>query len=164
MWGLTFTNWYLDRFLSQYFDFSVSVIPATLRTHLHLHVVLTSRTNGRSLGTFRKALLFRKSGVLDRKVLSLPVSLCLSKVKIWHLAGTFVRRPDSNVQSVRRTNQVVAAAVTATVRPTAGSFMWPRTDMTSQHTCYNLATRALLTAIRDKRWCSWENVQQQALW
>jgi len=79
------------------FDFPVSVIPATLRTHLHLHAALTSRTNG--------------------------------------LAATFVWRPKSTVQCVRRRNQVVvAAAVTATVRPTAGSFMWPRTDMTSQLT------------------------------
>ena len=37
---------------------------------LHLHLVLSSRTNGRSLGTFHKAVLFRKSRSigLGRKV------------------------------------------------------------------------------------------------
>jgi hypothetical protein len=33
-----------------------------LHTQLHLHVALTRRTNGRSLATFQKAMLFRKSG------------------------------------------------------------------------------------------------------
>ena len=31
----------------------VGIIPPTLPTQLHLHVALTRRTNGRSLGTFR---------------------------------------------------------------------------------------------------------------
>jgi len=39
------------------------IIPPMLRTHL-LHVALTRRTNGRSLGTFRKAVLLRNSGSL----------------------------------------------------------------------------------------------------
>jgi len=30
----------MDRFLFQYFDFPVIVIPATLRTHLHLQAAL----------------------------------------------------------------------------------------------------------------------------
>jgi hypothetical protein len=44
------------------------IIPPMLHTHL-LHVALTRRTNGRILGTFRKAVLFRNSGSL-RTVLS----------------------------------------------------------------------------------------------
>ena len=40
----------------------VSIIPPTLRTHLHLHVALTRRPNKRSLETFQKATPFRKSG------------------------------------------------------------------------------------------------------
>ena len=40
----------------------VSIIPPVLCIHLHRHVFLTSRTNGRCLGTFQKAKLFRKSG------------------------------------------------------------------------------------------------------
>jgi hypothetical protein len=40
----------------------VSVIPSVFHIHFHLHVALTRRTNGRSLGTFQKAVLFRKSG------------------------------------------------------------------------------------------------------
>jgi hypothetical protein len=40
----------------------VSVIPPMLHIHHHLHVPLTRRTNGRSLRTFQKEMLFRKSG------------------------------------------------------------------------------------------------------
>jgi hypothetical protein len=43
----------------------ISTIPPTLHTHLHLHVALTGRTNGPSLGTIRKATLFRQSGSTD---------------------------------------------------------------------------------------------------
>jgi hypothetical protein len=39
----------------------VSIIPPMLHIHLHLQVVVTRRTNGRILGTFHKAALFRKS-------------------------------------------------------------------------------------------------------
>ena len=35
----------------------VSIIPPLLHSYLRLHVALTRRTNGRSLGTFQKALL-----------------------------------------------------------------------------------------------------------
>ena len=38
----------------------VSIIPPMLHAHLHLHFSLT-RTTGRSLGTFQKAMLLRKS-------------------------------------------------------------------------------------------------------
>ena len=49
-------------FLSKYFGFSPVIINApTLRTH-HLNFTLTRRTNGRNLGTFERAILFRKSG------------------------------------------------------------------------------------------------------
>jgi len=40
-----------------------------------LYVVFSRRTNGRSLGTFQTAMLFRKSGALYRKVLSLFSSI-----------------------------------------------------------------------------------------
>jgi hypothetical protein len=44
---------------SAYFSFRpVSIIPQMFHTHLHLHVVLTRRTNGRYLGTFQKAMPF----------------------------------------------------------------------------------------------------------
>jgi hypothetical protein len=42
----------------------VSIIPPMFLTHLHLHVVLTRKTKGRSLETFRKAMLFRKLGTI----------------------------------------------------------------------------------------------------
>ena len=42
--------------------FPVYIIPPMLHTHLHLYVALTRRTNGRSLGTFQIAVLFRQSG------------------------------------------------------------------------------------------------------
>jgi hypothetical protein len=45
----------------------VIIFPSMLHTHLHLHVALTRRTNGRSLGTFQKAKLFRKSRLIGRR-------------------------------------------------------------------------------------------------
>jgi len=39
----------------------VSIIPSIRYTHLHLHVTLTRKTNRRSLGTFKNAMLFPKS-------------------------------------------------------------------------------------------------------
>jgi hypothetical protein len=36
-------------------------------THLHLHVAPTRRTNGRSLASFQKAVVFRKSGNIEEK-------------------------------------------------------------------------------------------------
>ena len=41
---------------------AVIIIPPLLRTHLHLHVALTRRTKGRSVGTFQKEMLSPKSG------------------------------------------------------------------------------------------------------
>jgi hypothetical protein len=43
-----------------WFSFAIIISPM-LRGHLHLHVVLTRRANGQSLGTFQKAVHFRKS-------------------------------------------------------------------------------------------------------
>ena len=40
----------------------VNIIPPISHIYLHLHLALTRRVNGRSLGTFQKAMLFRKSG------------------------------------------------------------------------------------------------------
>jgi hypothetical protein len=40
----------------------VSIIPPMLHLHFQLHVVLIRRTNGRSPGTKKKAILFRKFG------------------------------------------------------------------------------------------------------
>jgi hypothetical protein len=42
--------------------YHVSIFPPMLHTHLHLHVALTRRTNGPSLGTCQKPVVFRKSG------------------------------------------------------------------------------------------------------
>ena len=41
-----------------------SINPPMLHTHLHLHVALTRKTNGRSLRTFHDSLFFRISGVV----------------------------------------------------------------------------------------------------
>lgn len=40
----------------------VTIIPPVIDTHLHPHVTVTRRTNGRSLWNFQKSMLFRKSG------------------------------------------------------------------------------------------------------
>jgi len=37
---------------------TVSIIPSLFHTHLHLHVALSRRTNGRSLGTSKKQCSF----------------------------------------------------------------------------------------------------------
>jgi hypothetical protein len=44
------------------FSLPLSVIPAVLHTRLHLGLALTSTTNERNLGTFQKAIFFRKAG------------------------------------------------------------------------------------------------------
>jgi len=64
LWDLWCTKWRWDRFFSQYFSFSLSlrIIPPLLHTHLHTQVALITWTNGRRLGAFQKAMLFRKSG------------------------------------------------------------------------------------------------------
>jgi hypothetical protein len=54
-------------FLSVQRGFRVNIIPSMLRTRLRLYVALTSRKNERSLGTFQKAKLVRKSGSIRQK-------------------------------------------------------------------------------------------------
>jgi hypothetical protein len=54
-------------FLRVLLAFPVSIIPAILDTRLHPKVALTRRTNGRSLGTFHKAVPFRKSWNIEWK-------------------------------------------------------------------------------------------------
>jgi hypothetical protein len=50
------------RFLANKVTLEASVLPGQCPcTHLHPHVATTRRTNGRSLGTFQKAMLLRKS-------------------------------------------------------------------------------------------------------
>jgi hypothetical protein len=69
-------------FLPVLLFYLVCIIPPTLHTHLHLHVALTRRTNGRSLGTSRKEMLFRKSISVGQKrlPLSIPPPPLLCKV------------------------------------------------------------------------------------
>lgn len=45
----------------------VNIIPPMLRTLLHLHVALTRNSNGCSLGTYHKAMLFRELGTTGWK-------------------------------------------------------------------------------------------------
>jgi hypothetical protein len=46
----------------------VIIIPPMLHTHLRLHVALTRRTNGRSVGIFQKTKFFLKSRSAGKKV------------------------------------------------------------------------------------------------
>jgi len=46
----------------------LSVIPPIPHTHFQLHVAVTRRTNGRSLGTFQKTILFRKPDSPGQKI------------------------------------------------------------------------------------------------
>jgi hypothetical protein len=48
---------------------SVSIIPPVLHIHLHLHVALTRRTNGRSLGNLQKKYLFGNRRAENRKII-----------------------------------------------------------------------------------------------
>jgi hypothetical protein len=41
--------------------FPVNIIPQMLHAHHHLHVSLTRKTNGRTLGNFLKEVILRKS-------------------------------------------------------------------------------------------------------
>lgn len=54
---------------------SGSIIQPTLHTHLHLHIVLTSRTNGRSLGTPGMEEHWAKNGFLQMSEGGLSISL-----------------------------------------------------------------------------------------
>jgi len=47
-------------FLQELPFFLVNIIPPVLHTHLHLHVAITRRTNGRNLRTFQKEMIFWK--------------------------------------------------------------------------------------------------------
>ena len=47
--------------------FSCRYHPINAHIHLRLHTAITIRTNGRSLGTFHKAMLFRKSNSMRQK-------------------------------------------------------------------------------------------------
>jgi hypothetical protein len=55
--------------------FFLPVITTLMLYTLHLHVAVT-RTNGRSLETFQKAMLFQNRGAMDRK--ELPPFLLMS--------------------------------------------------------------------------------------
>ena len=49
----------------------VTTIPPTLHAHLHLHVSLNKRTDGRVLRIFLKALPFRKSDAIVYRLTSI---------------------------------------------------------------------------------------------
>jgi len=42
--------------------YPLGIIPTKLHTQLHLRVAVNRKTNGRSLGTFKKGTFFRKWG------------------------------------------------------------------------------------------------------
>jgi len=47
---------------------SVSIIPPVLRVHLHLHVILTRRTNGKAGGLSKNKSCFGNRGALNVRV------------------------------------------------------------------------------------------------
>jgi len=66
----------------------VHIIPPTLHTHLYLHVALTRRTNGRSLGNFLKqCFFFGNLWALDRKKLPIcfffSLQICSTESRFW---------------------------------------------------------------------------------
>ena len=56
---LWWTKWHWGRFFSAYCRIPCLCHSINFRTHLHLHVALTTGTNGRTLETFQQAVLFR---------------------------------------------------------------------------------------------------------
>jgi hypothetical protein len=55
-----------------------------LHTHIHLHVALTGQANGQNPGTFQNANAFGNREALDRKY----VSVTLSMVTLKHASPT----------------------------------------------------------------------------
>jgi len=101
-WDLWWTKWHCDRFFSQYFSFPpVSVYPPMLSRHFHLHVALTRRTNGRSLGTFRKKQCsFVNREAVDRQALSFYRLYLAAPWLRRSVAGLSPRRPRFDPSSV----------------------------------------------------------------
>lgn len=63
-------TWHWDRFLQLLWFSPASVVTPGLRTyHLHLHIALIRRINGRSLSIFKKQCCFVNRRALKRKVL-----------------------------------------------------------------------------------------------
>jgi hypothetical protein len=56
----------------------VSIIPSMLRTYLDRLAALNRRTSRLSLGTFQKAMLFRKSGIMGYKNIFICIVLKMS--------------------------------------------------------------------------------------
>ena len=82
MFDLCWTKSHWDRLFSQYFRFTLSVSFHQCFTliFIFVYVALTRRTNERSLETFQKEILFRKSEALERKDFHFSPSLALCKV------------------------------------------------------------------------------------
>jgi hypothetical protein len=70
MWDLSYAKWHRDRASSEYFGFPLSVSFHHCSILISIYTFLSTRTNGRGLGTAHKKYSFRKREVLDRKVLS----------------------------------------------------------------------------------------------
>jgi hypothetical protein len=61
MWDLWWTEWHWDKFVSEYFDFPLPV-SFHQRSIFIFVLFLPERQTDKSLATFQKAVLFRKSG------------------------------------------------------------------------------------------------------
>ena len=84
--------------------------PTMLHTHLHLHVALTRRTNGLSLGTFQKIMLFRQSGSVGWKS-TFIVFLNLQAVNVPRLPLiSFAFKINCLLEYRNRTNYIVTRA------------------------------------------------------
>jgi hypothetical protein len=98
---LWLTKWHCDRFVSQYLFPPVSTIPPLSHTHADLRVAITRRTRGRSLVTFRKAMLFRNCSSFGWQIaftffyepsnfIVMPVRLKLSLSRLWPSASALI--------------------------------------------------------------------------
>jgi len=77
----------------------VSIIPPVLHASLHVHVALTGRTNGRSLGTFKKQRCSGNRGALVRKVFSLLCAVVWRAARCDRYGGTGTGTPSATTTS-----------------------------------------------------------------
>lgn len=96
---ITITIW--DRFFSGVFRvFRINIIPPMVHSHLHLHVPLTGRTNGRSLGNFKGSSALTEIG--EHWIVKYTHSDSLSIPSLFSVAEARLLQPCTVLHSASR--------------------------------------------------------------
>ena len=86
--------------------YPINITTAMLHIRLHVHVALPRRRNGRSLETFQKAMLFRKSGIVEQKIVFTFLSLMLVSTVVlffvYRISVLLFRSQGNSVHTVTR--------------------------------------------------------------